>query len=76
MLHQSSCLSAQIGWQVTDVPHLVSVLLLVWAGHGAASRRGHQMAYSSRSTMTRLLRMASTHLCGRSIPAMFGTAET
>ena len=36
VLHPSSCLPAQICWQITDALHYVSVLLVVWAGHGAA----------------------------------------
>ena len=35
VLQPSSCLHAQLFWQITGVLHHVSVLLLVWAGRGA-----------------------------------------
>ena len=34
MLHPSSCLPAQVCWQVTDVLSRASVLLWVSTGHG------------------------------------------
>ena len=56
VFHASSCLPAQICWQITDALHSISVLVLVlvWGGHGPAEG-SHQTACSSRSKTVKLL---------------------
>ena len=58
MLHPSSCLHAQLLWQITDALHHASVLVLGWAGLCQGVVTASPAAVGSR--VTRLWRACMT----------------